>query len=301
MIPEQAGAGADTVSGAAGNDRFIVQFSDMSADRFLGGVGVDSLLVSVETRDPDFDWIASDVGINLFKGTLLIDENTPDSIRSIENVETDRGNDTVVGSQSANLINVRVGANIVYARAGNDTILGGNLVPEGEQEILNGGAGNDLIYAGESHVQFETFYPTALSSQTVVGGDGNDTIEAGSSLGIISGGAGVDQFWFDDGFSTIGEQNMGTQATITDYEIGEVFWISSSDPVSMTFIGETDDELAFREIGYYRDGADTVLAANVADDAEYLRVRLTGYKGDISADVLKFDYRLSYNYDYDYG
>lgn len=269
------GAGADTIRGDYGDDRFTM-YQDNARDVIEGGVGTDTLTFSLSGSFPWDD--VPDVRANLTNGTLRINADVRDSVVSIENIETGDGDDQVVGTAGANLIDVREGNNVVYALGGDDTILGGYAVHDGGSELLNGGAGNDFIDAnGATSVDTST---RELAVQTLVGGEGNDTLAAGASLATLSGGEGTDEFRFDPGLIGSGPYTA-VQATIVDYEAGETIQILGGQ---LTFIGETED-LGDLEIGYHREGADTVIETNMGQDVENpITIRLADYAGPLTAE-----------------
>ena len=80
-----------------------------------------------------------------------------DRLFSIENIRTGNSTDRIIGSAGANVIESGGGYNVVRAGGGDDTIIGG--VTRNSQsidptrtimELLDGGAGNDVIDSGGS-------------------------------------------------------------------------------------------------------------------------------------------------------
>lgn len=122
------------------------------------------------------------------------------------------GDDTLSGSNSAEVINGDAGIDIITARSGNDTVDGGagadninggdgndSLAGGSENDIINGGLGNDSIDGG-------------LDNDSLLGGDGNDTVlgsfgndtlagEVGNDS--LSGGIGTDSITGGSGNDTV--------------------------------------------------------------------------------------------------
>lgn len=216
--------------------------------------------------------------VNLLEGTLRVGDTARDVLASIENITViDFGSAVVNGSPADNLIELHNGDNIVYAGMGYDTIYSGSILSEGGSELLNGGGGNDLIEGGFSSSTTVPEPPTGLPDQILIGGAGDDTLSTGVSYVRMSGGEGVDEFWF----AASGAYNA-PQATITDYQAGENLGILNIP--DLTYAGETDNP-GLMEIGYHREGSDTVIEANTGPDtSEPLNIRLENYTGPLAAD-----------------
>ena len=80
---------------------------------------------------------------------------------------------------------------------GNDTIFGdrgenelGPVGANGQQDCINGGSGDDLLYGNEGQ-------------DTLNGDDGNDSIYGGKDSDILNGGAGDDWLFGDGGQDTL--------------------------------------------------------------------------------------------------
>lgn len=251
------GGGADTVYGGYGSDTFLISPPDQSADLFDGGAGVDTLNIYPFNEIPS----EQDYGvrINLRLGTLRIGDSVRDTIASIENVEIndsggDRpGDDAVNGSAANNDIDVGRGNNVVYAGLGDDNVRGSGL--------LNGGEGNDAL----------------LGIGTLIGGNGDDTLVFTSDT-MMSGGAGEDRFEYRGSVLDVDGEWVDGDGTILDYEAGERIYVGSG----RSFVGETDDP-GLEEIGYHREGDDTVIVALTS--SLDVTIRLVGYTGPLTADI----------------
>ncbi|MEX0300459.1 MAG: calcium-binding protein, partial [Kordiimonas sp.] len=93
------------------------------------------------------------------------------------------GNDSVIGSDDANIFFAGIGNDLLVGgtagdkllgESGHDTLFGGN-----GRDVLSGGSGNDLLNGGGG-------------SDRIYGNDGDDTISGGEGQGILLGGAGND-------------------------------------------------------------------------------------------------------------
>ena len=134
------GAGSDSLDGGVGND---LLFGGAGTDTLLGGLGDDTLdggagndiLNGGGGLDTVSYWAeTAAVTVNLNTGVASGVSSGTDSLTSIENVIGTTFNDTITGSNDANLIDAGAGDDSINAGAGNDTVYGG--------------AGNDTIIGG---------------------------------------------------------------------------------------------------------------------------------------------------------
>lgn len=94
---------------------------------------------------------------------------------SIENLVTGDGNDTLLGSDSANRILSMRGADDLGGGGGQDTLQGGT-----GSDTLSGGSGGDVLQGGDGR-------------DSVSGGDGRDTLSGGDGADTLSGNGGSDR------------------------------------------------------------------------------------------------------------
>lgn len=298
-------AGDNIVEGGSGNDLILAGPSDHRLD---GGSGTDTLYIV--GHQEVFENGDRDVRINLGTGTLRLNGGPRSTVVSIENVSTGSGNDTVIGSEGANLITVGSsnyhvghGDNFVYARGGDDTVIGGTYYGA---DLLNGGAGDDLIM-GEGSFIVEDFGNEYPGTDTLVGGAGNDTIHGVGAYLLMSGGAGDDLFilrpvdvheWREDEDVN---RDFFPPAVIADFAEGDEIHLEFASWRAVTptpkFIGEVTeqgvDDMELYEIGYMRSGDDTLVLARLpltfpdsgplAFDQKYQQITLTGYQGALTA------------------
>lgn len=136
------------------------------------------------------------------------------------------------------------GGNRLYGGGGSDELFAGHddsLFGGEDNDILDAaaGSGNNRLYGGASDDLL-----IAGSNDVLIGGEGNDQLfvtEGGGNL--LTGGAGVDQFWIVNG-----ELPNGIN-TITDFELG-------TDVMSLGGLG-----LSFGDLTLTADGSNTRLAA----------------------------------------
>jgi Ca2+-binding RTX toxin-like protein len=128
------GLGDDKLSGDAGVDTFIVRVGD-GADVIGGGTASDS--ISYASR-------SGAVSVTL-DGTANDGEaNERDDVRAdVENVTGGSGNDTIVGTASANRLDGGAGTDTLRGMGGDDTLIGG-----AGYDTLDGGDGVDRCDPG---------------------------------------------------------------------------------------------------------------------------------------------------------
>lgn len=184
------GWGDDTIIGGAGNDLLEGARGEDTID---GGSGTDTASfgqTALHTRT-DYDLLDAPIidsfasfDIDLGAGTAEVTDadhayyiGEIDTLVSIENIIAYDGNDNVVGSGFAN---------VIETGAGNDTLDGGT-----GNDTLNGGADVDtLIYATNTAAVVD------LAAGTSSGALGNDTL---IDIENVKSGAGDDQITGDDG------------------------------------------------------------------------------------------------------
>ena len=172
----------------------------------------------------DYSSLTSGITVDLYYGTA----DKTGSIRSIEHVTGTEANDTLLGSNYANILNGLGGNDVIVGRGGNDTLIassGRNLMIGGDgSDTVDGGSGEDLLIGGTTIYDFNVaalntimsvwsdtslshysrrrelkrgvgFGRSAaqLSSSTVFNDNDNDDLD---------GDGGRDWFWADYGDST---------------------------------------------------------------------------------------------------
>jgi uncharacterized delta-60 repeat protein len=146
----QGNGDSNIINANAGNDWII---GDLGNDIINGGRGIDTL---------DYAEADNALTINLQNFTASGSEIGFDKIYAIEHLNTGNGNDSIVGNSSDNFI---------LSNGGNDNI--------------NGGAGDDYLYASEGGGDF---LHGGLGKDTLVAGSGrfgNDKYDGGIGRDII--------------------------------------------------------------------------------------------------------------------
>jgi Ca2+-binding RTX toxin-like protein len=244
--------GADTLYGRGGNDQLHGGSGD---DEIYGGRGIDTAVYST----------AMDADVGLLGGAYgWAPDLGFDHLYSIENVITGSGNDTVTGSDLANLLSTG---------AGNDDVTG-----EGGDDVINGGSGNDDLIAG-----FGNDVVRGGSGHDYVGGDegddvlegnaGDDDLDGYLGVDLMTGGAGADDFFIRPGDTgtKLGQRDVITDFDQTDGDQLELYFFDSLD-----FIG-TASFSAANEVRYTQSGGNTYVQISTdLDDVVEAVIELTG-------------------------
>ncbi len=260
------GAGDDVIEGGAGFDQLNGGDGD---DTVLGQDGADFIsitgtldndsIVGGEVDDDTGDWLIMDgVSEDLTvtysdaeTGTVTNGTNTT-SFEEIERFVLGAGDDSVLGSDEAEILNSFDGDDTVEAGGGDDTIQ----TSRGDDSI-DGGAGDDSLYGGDG-------------SDTIEGGSGDDLVDLGADDGV------ADEVVFSDGdgndilreFSAPTDNGDGTYTgndqldvsgltdaggdpvNTDDVTVSETFGDGSGDAVltfpngeTVTLVGVTPDEV----------------------------------------------------------
>jgi VCBS repeat-containing protein len=134
------GVGGDSVHGGGGNDVFVATVTDGN-DTYNGGAGIDTY---------DLSRIGVNVTVNLALSFSQSSQTGTDSLTSIENVIGGRGNNSITGSNVANLLDGGWGNDVLNGGGDSDTLIGGwgndSLDGGSGADVLTGGAGADRYY-----------------------------------------------------------------------------------------------------------------------------------------------------------
>lgn len=171
------GAIANVLDGGAGNDTLM---GGGGADTLIGGAGIDTVTYADRTAS-----VAADLdGLN-DDGSL----NEHDRIAStVENLIGGKGDDTITGDASANVLDGGNGNDTMNGNDGADTLSGGT-----GDDTLDGGAGNDTMLG-------------AAGADTFHGGADTDTVSYTDHVTGVT--AGIDDI-ADDGEAGEGD-NVGS-------------------------------------------------------------------------------------------
>ncbi|BAY23498.1 glycerophosphoryl diester phosphodiesterase [Calothrix sp. NIES-2100] len=173
---------------------------------------------------------------------------------SVSNINADAGN----GNDEVTVVEAS-GSNNLFGGAGSDTLQ----VVEGSRQFLFGGSGNDTITSnGNNNRLYGGSGDDKLISNvndTLVGGDGDDVLFAGSGGGNrLTGGAGIDQFW-------IANASLPTSKNIvTDFTAG-------IDVIGLGGIGVTK----FSDLTLLQQGSDTLVKVGSSELVSLLGITST--------------------------
>ena len=220
------GFGSSFLDGGAGNDSLRGYFGP---DTLIGGDGADTI------SGLGSDSISAGAGDD--RVSFLSIGNSP------ANIDLGAGNDSLDARW--------LEGGTIFGRDGDDTIIAGAGVS------IDGGAGNDMITAGESFL-------TADTASTINGGDGADVILLLSSA-RVAGGAGSDLIVLADYYAILNNEYLGTplpSIVVTDFQPGALGDALDTTVVLRSAAYGYDGSNPFGSAGYLRlrqEGADTVV------------------------------------------
>ncbi len=204
--------GDDTLNGFAGDDTLNGGGGD---DRLNGGLGADVLDGGAGSDHALY--LFSDVGVLVRlhdARAVRFGDAQGDTLTGIEHLTGSTYNDILAGDGEDNILN---------GLEGDDVLYGG---PAGGDDTMNGGEGHDRVYGGKGN-------------DTLTGGEGNDLLKAGpgddilvadgNDMDVLHGGTGKDTFRFFP-------SNLGG-GTIVDFADGE----DVIDLTGFTGIASVDD------------------------------------------------------------
>ena len=226
--------GNDSLFGNLGNDYLN---GGLGNDTLMGGLGNDSLDGSTGAADwVDYSYASTGVRVLLSSSVATVNFADIDMIYGIENVLGSRFDDTLAGIS-------------------------------GVANILDGGAGNDVIYEGNSTINL-----TGSASDTLLGNVGDDTIYAAigytsnSVNSALDGGAGNDWVDYSKAYNSSSYNlylNLATgRATVPTYMVDTLQNIENAVGTSLndTLIGSTGNNILDGYLG------DDVLDGGTGDD-----------------------------------
>ncbi|MDA7424685.1 M10 family metallopeptidase C-terminal domain-containing protein [Thalassococcus lentus] len=185
--------GAHLLTGGAGDDSLL---GDNGDDTLIGGDG-DDWLRGGEGDDMLYDGPGNDTIEGDFGNDTLI---VPADVTGIEIALTWGGGqitrqngevDELVWIETVQVVG-NEGVRITGSAA-TETLIGGDgddtIQSMGGLDSINGGAGNDELYASEFAL---TYVEGGAGDDTLIGGFGNDTLDGGGGADVIDGGDGYD-------------------------------------------------------------------------------------------------------------
>ncbi len=231
----------DTLLGGEGDDIFSLDFGGQ--DEFDGGNGNDTAEFSwryshdffindddqlyvqrgyMATAGVVVDLTTTTDNVNyvgIFSSTQATE--TGDSIKNIENIITDDGNDLIIGNNERNLFRSGDGDDTLYGGKGRDELYGQDgddiLAGGGGTDTLVGGRGTDIADYGDTEAEIlvnlktqTVSFPTKSwkdeelrSIEGVYTGSGDDTLKGDGNDNILDGGSGSDEIRGRGGNDTV--------------------------------------------------------------------------------------------------
>ena len=174
----KGGVGFDALYGGAGNDSL---FGDTDGDFLFGGAGADTLDGGLGSDRVSYEDAASKVTVNLSNLAANSGDAKGDSYISIEQFTGSLFNDTLIGSDAAD---------VLLGLAGNDTIDGGK-----SGDALSGNLGTDTIHGGDGDDTIDG----DEDNDKLFGDDGKDTINGNDGADTLDGGADNDTLVGENG------------------------------------------------------------------------------------------------------
>ena len=242
---------ANTLTGGAGNDTYIVLATNTGADIINDSAGTDTLNLSNYSSNITFD-LSSNAAQAVGSGSL--------QVTGVENITTGSGADTITGDAGDNVIVAGTGNDTVEGGLGNDTISGNggtdtisyahatsgitfNLSITTAQNT--GGAGTDTVSGFENLIgsEYNDVLGGTLGVNSIWGLGGDDRITGNDSADMIDGGAGSDTVTYNGAVSAI-TINLTTGTGVGASAQGDTFFNVENIVASAfddTLIGNTAD------------------------------------------------------------
>lgn len=226
-------SGEGSYFGDGDNDTIFAGESNALIDEILdGGSGTDTL---------DITSVDSTYEINLATGVTNF---SYERFVNFENLRTGDGNDSIIGTRRANLVETGLGNDTINSRQGND--------------IVNSGGGTDTLRGKEG-------------SDTLNGGSEADILDGGLARDFLTGGSGNDTFEFRNGDT--GSTN-GTADVVEDFVQGQdlINLLIDADTGTVgnqnfTFIGTSVFSGTAGEVRYVQQGGRTFVQGDVNGDS----------------------------------
>jgi len=240
------GAGADRLVGGAGSDTYTVNAAGDTIVE-LANQGTDTILTSIASYT---------LGANVER---LIYTGSDDFVGS--------------GNGLANVVNGGDGNDILYGKAGNDSMNGGAgddvMYGDDDRDAMYGGAGNDLIFGGNDADSIwgdngNDNLNGGRGSDTLYGGDGDDYLDGGDDGDRTYGGAGHDTYVVNHAGDVVIEQaNEGTDTVRSSISHSLTSDVENLVLTGATAINGTGNALGNLLVG---NDANNILSGGAGDD-----------------------------------
>ncbi|HVK11408.1 MAG TPA: hypothetical protein VM597_21745, partial [Gemmataceae bacterium] len=194
-----AGLGNDTVLGGRGNDRHIVVpgSADLLIEPDVGGT---------DTIDYTYAFSAIDFSLAVTDAPQAVTTNATGT----HTVEIQGQFENLIGSTFSDQLDGNAADNLITGGAGNDVIFGGDSVaaplpgttepPPDGNDTLGGGLGNDTVTGGGGNDV--VFGGDAIASPTTPPEDGDDSLAGGTGNDTVRGGQGNDVIFGGDAIAS---------------------------------------------------------------------------------------------------
>ncbi len=217
----------------------------VSVEDSTGNVYSEPVTIQVLDVNEIFGTPLSDRNATAINGT--IGDDIIDALAGDDVVDGDAGSDTIYGREGFDNLRGGFGNDTIYGGADGDTIYGGSgadtlygeggddrLFSEGGGGTMDGGEGNDQLYAGSYGGPAETLiggagndYLAAVGQiETADAGEGDDRVyiyrygyDSGGP-GTVTLGSGADTIELDSSAAYAADTYIGTQGIITDFATG---------------------------------------------------------------------------------
>jgi Ca2+-binding RTX toxin-like protein len=193
----EAGGGSDVLYGSLGGDTLI----GANGDDLLNGAAGDDTLAGGANDDLLDGGAGFDTASYGGDKAVIVDLNLTtaqdtggagvDSLMSIEGLTGSARDDVLIGNAGDNSLDGESGSDRLYGGDGDDTLISGNDSSDVGLDVLEGGAGSDILWG--------------QGIDLLSGGDGDDTVFAHDLKfgAVISGGAGADTVSLEGQISTV--------------------------------------------------------------------------------------------------
>jgi Ca2+-binding RTX toxin-like protein len=241
--------GSDTISGGGGDD-FIIFGYDTTKSEAHGGDGVDTLSVEFVggvTLDMNVTTVQHGV-----RGDL--------TISGFENISASDYNDTVIGTDTKN---------IIFGYTGDDSLIGGG----GSDQLLGDGVWEDPAHRSNWG---------GIGDDTLMGGDGRDTLEGGGWSDQLYGGKGADVFVYAFTYDS-NSRLLDTIHDLGNNDSIDFTHLEANQDVSLTLVKAFDNHPGEVTVSYdAKTDLTHVLLDRNGDGRAEMDIQITGDHSDFT-------------------
>jgi Ca2+-binding RTX toxin-like protein len=268
------GAGADTLSLAAGTTTLDLSSTTLTSVELILGSSVDNVFTLDQADLPTGTSIDGGVGSD----TIIVAVNFDLSSVTLTSIELILGNgaaNSIAGSSGADTLDAQGGNDIVDGNNGNDILTGGAGL-----DTLRGGAGDDTLNGGDDADSLQG----GAGNDTLNGGSGVNTLHGGDDADILNGGTEVDSLFGEGGNDTL-NGDVGNDSLTGG---GGTDTLNGGDGSDIFFF--TNDEFDGEDLIDGGADTDTIVITNdaVIVDADFARlsnVEIIELRGSVAQNV----------------